>query len=149
MELNKKLINQENEIKNKNKEIELINKKLENINNILNDYQNNINNLNNNNNKNEKYFNDKIKEEKENVINNINNKYNELKEMINNKIDINELHKQLKLYEYKKKINYKFIKEPQNLKYKYDITNTNIIYGYSDIFEIFISYKDNKEYNIS
>jgi len=152
IELNNKIINQENEIKNKNKEIELINKKLENINNILNNYQNNINNLNqkinenNNNNKNEKYFNDKIKEEKENIINNINNKYNELKEIINKKIEINDLEK---INEYEKKINYKFIKEPQNLKYKYDIINTNIKYGYGDIFEIFISYKDNKEYIIS
>jgi len=146
MELNNKIINQENEIKYKNKEIELINKKLENINNILNNYQININNLNNNNNKNEKYFNDKIKEEKENIINNINNKYNELKEIINNKIDINESDK---IDEYEKKINYKFIKEQQNLKYKYDITNTNIQFGFGDIFEIFISYKDNKEYIVS
>ena len=106
-------------------------------------------NENNNNNKNENYFNDKIKEEKENAINNINNKYNELKELINNKNDINELDKQLKLNEYNKKINYKFIKDPQNLKYKCDITNSNIQVGYSEILEIFISYKDNKEYIIS
>ena len=51
--------------------------------------------------------------------------------------------------EYEKIINYKFVKEPQNLKYKYDITNTNIKYGLGDIFEIFISYKDNKEYIVS
>ena len=50
--------------------------------------------------------------------------------------------------EYKKKINYKFKKGP-NLKYKLDITNTNIKWGWNDIFEIFISYKDNKEYLIS
>ena len=47
-----------------------------------------------------------------------------------------------------KKIIYKFKKEP-NLKYKLDITNTNTAGGCSDIFEIFISYKDNKEYLIS
>ena len=51
--------------------------------------------------------------------------------------------------DYEKKINYKFIKDPQKLKYKYDIINTNITYGFGDIFEIFISYKDNKEYIIS
>ena len=46
------------------------------------------------------------------------------------------------------KINYIFKKGP-NLKYKLDITNTNTSYGWNDIFEIFISYKDNKEYLIS
>ena len=154
IELNNKIINQENEIKNKDKEIELINQKLENMNIILNDYQNNIinkdlnmNNNNNNkiNNKNEKYFNDKIKEEKD-ITHIIDGKDNEL---IENKNDINESENELKLKEYKNKINYKYIKEPQNLKYKYDIINTNIIYGYSDIFETFTSYKDNKEYIIS
>ena len=52
------------------------------------------------------------------------------------------------LNEYRNKINYKFKKEP-NLKYKLDITKTNTSYGWNDIFEIFISYKDNKEYLIS
>jgi len=51
--------------------------------------------------------------------------------------------------EYEKKINYEFIKDPQKLKYKYDIINNNITYGFGDIFEIFISYKDNKEYIVS
>ena len=51
--------------------------------------------------------------------------------------------------EYTNKINYKFKKEPQNLKYKLDITNNNCKSGWNDIFEIFISYKDNKEYLIS
>ena len=61
----------------------------------------------------------------------------------NNKINFNNNN------EYNNKINYKFQKDPNNLKYKYDITNTNDSYGYNDIFEIFISYKDNKEYIIS
>jgi len=70
--------------------------------------------------------------------------------MIKNKNDINESENELKLLnEYKNKINYKYIKEPQNLEYRYDNINTSFIYGYSDIFEIFISYKDNKEYIIS
>ena len=51
--------------------------------------------------------------------------------------------------EYLKKIRYKFIKEPQNLKYKYNIIRTNDIWGANDLFEIFISYKDNKEYIVS
>ena len=46
-------------------------------------------------------------------------------------------------------MNYKFIKEPQNLKFKFNITNTNTWYGVNDIFEVFICYKDNKEYIIS
>jgi len=142
-ELNNKIVEQENIINNQNK-------KLEKMNNILKEHKNNINNINQNlnDNKNEIINKRDFRDEngKENIIDNINNKFNELKEMINNKIDINELDR---INEYKKKINYKFIKEPKNLKYKYDITNTNIKYGYSDIFEIFISYKDNNEYIIS
>jgi len=46
-------------------------------------------------------------------------------------------------------MNYKYKKEPQNLKFKFDITNTNTINGPNDIFEIFICNKDNKEYIIS
>ena len=52
--------------------------------------------------------------------------------------------------EYNNKINYKFKEDPNNLKYKYDITNTHDGgWGSNDIFEVFISYKDNKEYIIS
>ena len=76
-----------------------------------------------------------INNNKSNEINN--NKIKELTE--NNKYNKNE---------YKNKINYKFKKAP-NLKYKLDITNTYIKWGFNDIFEIFISYKDNKEYFIS
>lgn len=48
--------------------------------------------------------------------------------------------------DYLNKINYEFIKNP-NLKYKLDICNTNDChFGENDIFEIFISYQDNKEY---
>ena len=52
------------------------------------------------------------------------------------------------IYEYIKKINYKFVHSP-NLRYKLDITKSNSYYGWNDIFEVFISYKDNKEYLIS
>ena len=93
--------------------------------NQLKKYKINNNEIQINNNKGNEINNNIVKELNENII----NKYN------NN--------------EYKKKINYKFKKEPQNLKYKLDITNTNYSYGLNDIFEIFISYKDNKEYLIS
>ena len=76
-------------------------------------------------------YNNKIIE----INENINNKYNELKEQIN--------------YNINKIKNYKYKKEPQNLKFKYDITNTNCIGGWNDMFEVFICYKDNKEYIIS
>ena len=49
---------------------------------------------------------------------------------------------------YESKINYKFRKNP-NFKYKLDITNSNEPFGCNDIFEVFISYKDKKEYIIS
>ena len=42
-----------------------------------------------------------------------------------------------------------FVKDPNNLKYILDITNTNDPWGYNDIFEVFKSYKDNEEYIIS
>ena len=67
---------------------------------------------------------------------NINNKYNELNEKINHNLYLN-------------KINYVFKKEPQNLKYKLDINNSNSSAGWNDMFEVFISYKDSKEYLIS
>ena len=110
------------------------------LNNEINILKNEINKLKRNkinnyikikNNKIDELNNNKIKE----LNKNINNKYEELKKDINNN-------------EYINKINYKFKKEP-NLKYKLDITNTNTNYGWNDIFEIFISYKDNKEYLIS
>ena len=46
-------------------------------------------------------------------------------------------------YEIKK--NYKFHKTP-NFKYKQIITNKNFSGGANDIFEVYLSYKDNKEY---
>jgi len=46
---------------------------------------------------------------------------------------------------YKNKINYKFHKSPF-FKYKSEITNTNYNGGANDVFEVYLSYKDNKEY---
>ena len=45
-------------------------------------------------------------------------------------------------------INYKFSKNP-NLKYKTSICKDAGFCGYNDIFEVFISHKDNKEYLVS
>jgi len=118
-----KIINKKiNEINNKNEEIEIR------INEIKDKMEEKINDINN------KIDNNKIIEINENE--NINNKYNELKEQIN-------------YNEYNNKINYKYKKEPQNLKFKFDITNTNCNGGCNDRFEVFICYKDNKEYIIS
>ena len=56
-----------------------------------------------------------------------------------NKIEISSL-------EYKDKINYKF-KEIPNLKYNHTISNiADHWLGINDLFDVFISYKDNKEY---
>ena len=46
------------------------------------------------------------------------------------------------------KNNVKYKRNP-NLKYVLDITNTNEKYGMNDIFEVFISQKDNQEYIVS
>ena len=117
---------------------------------IINELNNNYNNLK----KDINYLNneinllkDEINQLKNDKINNNikinnNNQIKELNQNINNKPEIN-------INEYINKINYKFKKEPQNLKYKLDITNTNTNAGWNDIFEIYISYKDNKEYLIS
>ena len=51
--------------------------------------------------------------------------------------------------EYINKINYEFINEPINLKFRSDISFTNTNAGWNDMFEVFISYKDNKEYLVS
>ena len=52
--------------------------------------------------------------------------------------------------EYSENKNNEFKNDPKNLKYKYDITSFNDgSYGGNDIFEVFISFKDNKEYVVS
>ena len=50
---------------------------------------------------------------------------------------------------YLHKINYKFCKDPQNLKFNCDVVNTNTPLGCNDTFEIFVSFKDNMEYLVS
>ena len=47
--------------------------------------------------------------------------------------------------DYKTKINYKFNSNP-NFKFKKILTNKNDAYGVNDVFEIYLSFYDNKEY---
>ena len=86
------------------------------------------------------YNNNIIIEDINKIINddNINNKFNNILNIyykMNNKINNNN--------------NRIFEKKPHNLKYILDITNTNDLWGNNDLFEVFKSYKDNKEYIIS
>ena len=107
-----------------------------------------------------KYLNNEINILKKEINQLKADKINNNKTIINNKIDeknpkkIKELIEKNIKYEsnnneYRNKINYKFKKEPQNLKYKLDITNSNTNCGWNDIFGIYISYNDNKEYLVS
>ena len=77
-----------------------------------------------------------------NRINNESNIYNKIKYIL-------ELFDQNYTKDYLEKINYKFNSNPDNLKFKLDVIKSNDYYGINDIFEIFISYKDNKEYIVS
>ena len=152
------LVNKINEkinekINKDNNTIKEINKKIEEINNNKKDEKGLLmNEINNKIIKNENSINVKI-EEKMKDINKIlenkidTNQMNELSDNINNKY--NELKLKINHNEYINKINYQFITDPINLKYKSDITYTNTNAGWNDMFEIFISYKDNKEYIIS
>ena len=161
-EINQKVISLENKIKElENKNIDIINKyenEIKSLNTKIMNLENNINssiikindsincfnllkeekNIDNNNvNKmNNNIFNDEIN--KNEII--INNEYQE-KEINLEKINNNK--------EYEKKINYEFVKDPKNLKYKSDLISSNSDSGYNDIFEIYISYKDNQEYIVS
>ena len=75
------------------------------------------------------------------------NIFNKVNNLINIFYKMN--YKSQKNNSYFNKVNYIFNKEPQNLKYKLDITNNNDSSGINDIFEVFISYKDNQEYLVS
>jgi len=85
------------------------------------------------------------------IINNENNPINLENEnnIINEENDLNNLEndkEEIESRKYINKINHKFIKEPINLKYQLDIIDTNDFFGCSDLFEVYTSYKDNKEY---
>ena len=44
---------------------------------------------------------------------------------------------------------HKFLRQPQNLKYKLNITETNDFRGVNDLFEVFVCNNDHKEYVVS
>ena len=127
-EINNKLIEKENQIaiiSNKLEEKEVV---INNLVIILKNKEINDNEINN---------------QMKNIINEVNNdlnlKYNELINLISN----------LEHNEFIRKINYKFEKDPQDLKFRQNINDTNASYGWNDIFEVYISRKDNKEYLVS
>ena len=139
---NEKLLKQENEIKKINnklnereKEIKIISKKLEEKEVFINNLDIII--------KNKEINDNEIIYQVKNTINEVNNdlnmKYNELLNMISN----------LEHNEFIRKINYKFEKDPQGLKFRQNVNDTNASYGWNDIFEVYISRKDNKEYLVS
>ena len=128
IELNNSLIEKENRIK-------IIENKLEEKEVIINNLDIII--------KNKEINDNEVSYQLKNSINEINNdlnvKYNELLNMISN----------LEHNEFIKKINYKFEKDPQGLKFRQNIINSNASYGWNDIFEVYVSRKDNKEYLVS
>ena len=132
-EANDKYSNKNKDLNNVIKEIDLIKEEIKEINNKISNNDQKIKKLENIINMNSKINNQEI---------NLNEKSN------NNEID-NSQNKRIKSNNLKDKINYKFKKNPINFKYKYDITNNNTSAGWNDMFEIFISCKDNKVYLIS
>ena len=64
-------------------------------------------------------------------------------------MEFKELLKLNELSRYQSLIDHEFKNNPQELKYKLDISKSNDNLGVNDIFEIFISYKDSKTYIVS
>ena len=81
-----------------------------------------------------KNFNSNIKNDIDAIIkaDNINNKFDNIMQVYEKMINKNNI--------------IEFEKDPHDLKYKLDITNTNDSCGSSDIFEVFTSYIDKKVY---
>ena len=124
-----------NKLKEKENQIKIITEKLDEKELIINNLDIII--------KNKEIDDNEITYQLKNTINEINNdlniKYNELINMISN----------LEHNEFIRKINYKFEKDPQGLKFRQNVNDTNASYGWNDIFEVYISRKDNKEYLVS
>ena len=124
-----------NKLKEKENQIKIITKKLDEKELIINNLDIII--------KNKEIDDNEITYQLKNTINEVNNdlniKYNELINMISN----------LEHNEFIRKINYKFEKDPQGLKFRQNVNDTNASYGWNDIFEVYISRKDNKEYLVS
>ena len=135
IKLNNKIIEMDNNLIEKENKIKIIEDKLEEKEIVINNMDIIIKNKERNDNE--------ISFQLKNTMNEINNdlnvKYNELLNMISN----------LEHNEFIKKINYKFEKDPQGLKFRQNIINSNASYGWNDIFEVYISRKDNKEYLVS
>ena len=127
-DINNRLIQKENQIK-------MISDKLEEKEVIINNLEIII--------KNKEVDDNEIIYQLKNTINEVNNdlniKYNELINLISN----------LEHNEFIRKINYKFEKDPQGLKFRQNVNDHNASYGWNDIFEVYISRKDNKEYLVS
>ena len=152
--IDEKFSNIENDIKNK---LTQINNKI----NDNNDISNEINKIKNKITQQEKKIEKSILDNINEMINTkINNKFNEFNKKENqeeNRKNINEGGVEeidLKTkdqnntndIEYEQKINHEFIKDPKDLKFNSNITTTNTKSGWNDMFEIFISCKDNKAY---
>ena len=135
IKLNNKIIEMDNNLIEKENKIKIIEDKLEEKEIVINNMDIII--------KNKEINDNEISFQLKNTMNEINNdlnvKYNELLNMISN----------LEHNEFIKKINYKFEKDPQGLKFRQNIINSNASYGWNDIFEVYISRKDNKEYLVS
>ena len=163
-DINNKFIQINEQINNFKEEMNKLNNKMKEQENLINDNQNIMDDILNNI---EEMIDDKI-----NNIYNIKNKINKIninpeekkeeikeddkKDIKDNNIDLNNnniIKSEIIIEDYniehEKKINHEFIKEPKNLKFIQNITDTNTNVGWNDMFEVFISYKDNKEYLIS
>ena len=141
-----------------------INDKLTQINNTINDNNNISNEINKIKNKitqqEKKIENSILDNINEKITTRINNKLNEFNKKENQGENIKNINEggveeiDLKTkdqnntndIEYEQKINHEFIKDPKDLKFNSNITTTNTKSGWNDMFEIFISCKDNKAY---
>ena len=151
-EINNKLIDKENELNEINKKLIEKDYIINVINNKLNDKDNEIKRQNEIINDLKRYIN-KINEEN-------NYKINELKNILFSLDEVKSKYKGNLTY-----FNYNFTnynnmstsmvnesgrkKNPENLKFKQDIISTNTKGGLNDIFEVYTSIKDNKQYLIS
>ena len=80
-----------------------------------------------------------------NLINNDNNIIEDEKKIQKSRITYVEKNKKEK-EDYSNKISYIYNSSPIEFKYKKDICKTNTSCGWNDMFEIYISYQNNKEY---
>ena len=98
-------------------------------------------------------LNEKITSELKEKIEQMEKKINDIENL--NKLLLSEKMKDFGIFSEKRnkekdeKLNHKFIKNPQNLKFKLNINTTNDSFGRNDIFEVFFSVKDLKGYLIS